>query len=185
MKIYKEQEGIDKVRIEDIIVKRFISAPSEMRKQFPTVVNSEKPIWRAIRTELYVLLVFISDEEKERIDNLIFKKYFPFPGLISSDTSVKAAFKLEGAKKIYIRDCTVNEMYSLTLEANSTVIIQNLEQTVKTIDLDIQRYTLELAYLISFGEEINSSNMYDYIDGLIAYSIEMWKSSNSAENLNG
>lgn len=36
-------------------------------------------------------------------------------------------------------------------------------------------YVVELAYIISFGDEINQANYLDFVDGLIAYSINEWR----------
>jgi hypothetical protein len=57
------------------------------------------------------------------------------------------------------------------------MIISDYKQSIKTNELGIYSYAIGLAYIISFGNEIVKDNLYDYLDGLVAYSVEKWRVS--------
>ncbi|HEX7343534.1 MAG TPA: hypothetical protein VF398_04680 [bacterium] len=177
-------EDKDQRRIEEIIQKRFGLAPEGIKTALPPILQEEKLFWACTSTQSFFVLAFVDQAGRSKIEELVTKNYFPFPGLINDKSDITAAIELEASKNIYIKDCIVSNMFSLRLKEDSTVVLENHKQTIKTNELGEYEYVLQLAYIVSFGKEINPANLFDYLDGLIAYSIELWKSNRAGGNQN-
>jgi len=170
-----KKEHIDKNRIKEIIKRRLIKIPSKVRKIFPEILSQPKISIKIIITKSYVLIVFLGPEENDRRKkDLIRKKLSTFPGLIAKDNKSKAAFRLEG-KNTLITSCTIGNMFSLSLGKDSTAILCDHKQVLDTEEFGHYEYNIELAYVISFGDEINQDSVYKYFDELVAYSIDQWR----------
>lgn len=170
MKKYQNQD-----RLSDIIHKRLISVPKNIRDSMPPIFTKDKPLWFSRMSDLYFMVVFFNASDFKRIDSLIQKGFDPFPGLITTDKDVQAAFRLEKSRNTFISNCTVKNMYGLSLGKNTSIILCNHQQSINTIEVGMLDYVVELAYIISFGDEINQANYLDFVDGLIAYSINEWR----------
>lgn len=165
-------------RIKEIIKRRLIKIPSEVRKFFPKILSQPKISIKIIKSKNYILIVFLRPEEKARRENdLIRKKLSSFPGLIAKDDKSKVAFRIE-SRNTLITSCTIKNMFSLSLGKDSTAILCDHKQILDTEDFGKYEYTVELAYVISFGDEINQANVYDYFEELVAYSIKRWREAN-------
>lgn len=163
-------------RLKEIVEKRLIKIPIEIKKLFPNILLKSGVSYYELETNDYLLLVFNDEDERQRIDELSKMGYHPFPGLIAEgSSSMPAAFKFEKSRNIYLRGSSVQYMYSLDLGKDSSIILCEHEQIIRTPELSDYRYVVDLAYLISFGEEINPVNKYDFIDELITYSIKQWR----------
>lgn len=126
-------------------------------------------------TDEFLIIDFLDDAEAKRISDLKAKNFFPFPGLIKpNDVKMSAAFRFEKTKYAFLRDCSVNNMFSFSLGKDSTIIIQDHKQLIKTEELKEFSYTIKLAYLISFGDEITQSNIHDVIRDLMLNSFKNW-----------
>ncbi|MCK4731662.1 MAG: hypothetical protein KAT65_04305 [Methanophagales archaeon] len=167
----------DQGRLKNIIEKRLLRVPSEIKKFFPPVLSKPGVSFFTFSTDTYLILAFIDEVEKKRIEKLIKKGYHPFPGLIADDTSTPVAFRFKKSRNVFLERCTVENMFSLSLGGDSTVILCNHLQSINTFELGVYRYVVQLAYIISFGSEINRDNLYDFVEDLIAYSFKQWRSS--------
>ena len=169
---------IDKNRIKEIIKKRLLKVPSEVKQSFPNILSQNKISVKIIQNNKYILIVFLnSEEEKRRKKDKIRKELSSFPGLIVKDNVSKTAFRLEN-KNTLITSCTIKNMFSLSLGKDSTAILNNHKQILDTKKYGYYEYTVDLAYVLSFGDEINQKNVYNYFDDLVVYSIEHWSNFN-------
>ncbi len=172
--------NIFKERLDNIINNRLFKVSPDIKRLFPPVLLATRVSPFQLITEKYFLLDFMDLEEELRIENLTSRGFTPFPGLIKEDESIPigVAFKLENARNTFINNCTVNNLFSLSLGQDSTVILSNHTQINNIESLGPYKYILKLVYIVSFGLQINRGNILDFIEDLIAYSINHWVSIN-------
>jgi hypothetical protein len=167
---------IESERIKTIVDKRLVHAPQEAKSAFPAVLKQKKVLWATISEPHYFLIVFLTPEEKKRVDDFVRKGLNPFPGLITT-ASKGAAFKIERSRNTSIRSSDVSNSYTMSLGPDSTVLLEDHNQSINSKDLGTVSYKIQLAYVLSYGEEINTATLYEYFDGLLAYSTNMWRGS--------
>jgi len=160
-------------RLNDILKKRLLRFGPEELKSAPSIFLEQDLSWFIYNTDTYYILALSDVNEQKRIKQLLVKKYHPFPGLIV-DRDIKAAFRIN-AKNMLFHNCSVENRYSFLLEKDTTMVLWNHTQSITTIEEGPCSYVIGLAYIISFGDEINKNNLYDFLDDLIAYSVEKWK----------
>lgn len=177
------KESIDLNRLRNLVKNRLLLVPEEIRRFLPPVLSKPKVGLFTYPTDTYFILAFVDAVERERIQKLTEKGYHPFPGLIKPHTgnSVSVAFKLANSRNVLIQANTVKNLFSFSLGKDCTLILRDHKQSINTKELGIYEYTINLAYIISFGDEINSDNLYDYVEDLIAYSFKQWRSGNVGE----
>jgi hypothetical protein len=167
---------LDKQKIDDIVHNRIIVAPLEIKHNFPEVLKVKQPQWIAYNAESYLLLAFMMNDGLTRVKKLQTQKLSPFPGLISPDDKTGAAIKVNNSRNLIVKANSVKNAYSFLLGSDSTIIVEEHGQIINTQELGVYEYTVELAFIIARGSEINLANQYDYLDGLIAYAIKTWGS---------
>jgi len=166
---------IDQQRVNTIIEKRLLQVPQQVKSFFPLVLRQRGLTRVMLPTNTYLMMAFISHAENKRIMKLRRMAGHPFPGLITSDPSQKAAFRIQNSRFTLIKDCTVKNMYAISLGTDSTIILENHTQSINSAELGPYKYLVELAYIVSFGPDITPTNIYDHINDLIAYSIGQWR----------
>lgn len=167
---------IDNVRLNNIISK-LLFVPPEIKSFLPSILSKVPVTTFTFLTDTYFLLVFIDSEAVKRIKLFLEKGFDPFPGLIKpEELSVGAAFRVEKARNTFCASNKVTNIYSFSLGKDSTIILQDHKISVNAKDIGDIEYTIDLAYIISFGDEININNFYDYIEDLVAYSFKQWRS---------
>jgi len=173
---------VDHERLKDIIEKHLLGAPNEAKMSFVPVLRNPDVSWFTFSTDKYFMLTFIDAAGKKRIDELLKISHHPFPGLIAENDSAPTAFHFEKSLNAFLKGYFVSQdMFSLSLGEDSTVILCNHTQAVETLELGEYQYVVELAYVISFGKEINTENMYDFIENSIMYSIKQWTSNDGGQ----
>ncbi|MCJ7632007.1 hypothetical protein MUP77_06390 [Candidatus Bathyarchaeota archaeon] len=161
-------EGIEE-RIRDIVQKFFSSRASF---SFPLSLSRPEDSFFSFSTNSYYVLALVNQDERKRIDNLMRRSFHPFPGLIKPDDVIAGtAFKVENARNMLIERCAVKNMFTLSLGKDCTVIITQHTQSINTSELGQYEYTIILAYIVSFGDEININNFHDYLRDTISYSL--------------
>jgi len=163
--------------VNHIILRRLIRIPPQLKKSFPPILSKPNLHWLVFSSDAFFLLVFVDNMDMDRIQGLLAKGFDPFPGLFAPNESVGAAFGVQGSRNLLIMNCAVELSFGFRLGPNSTMIISDYKQSIKTNELGIYSYAIGLAYIISFGNEIVKDNLYDYLDGLVAYSVEKWRVS--------
>lgn len=168
--------AIDYVRLRTVIEECLKQIPKTGYVHLPEVLLEKgQTRFFILSTDEFIIIDFVDDEEAKRISDLKEKNYFPFPGLIKpKQLKMSAAFRFEKAKNAFVQGCSVNNMFSFALGRDSTIIIQNHSQQIKTEELKESIYTIKLAYLISFGDEITQSNIYDVVRDLMLESFRKW-----------
>lgn len=170
--------NINPDKIKEIIEQRFTQAPAIIKKSFPDVLQNSPISWITLSPPDYLMVVFLNPGYENRIKEYTSKRYDPFPGLITLENK-GAAFRVDKSRNMLIQSCTVNNSYALSLGSDSTIILSNHKQSIKTQELGQVDYDIPLAYIVSYGDEINKATIYDYFDGLIAYSINIWRGSSA------
>lgn len=166
----------DDKRLKQIFDILFQVSQDEMTN-FPQVLRGKKVSWLPLLTADYLMLALFSPKEMERAKGLVGKGLNPFPGLISNHAG-GTAIRLDKSRQVLIQDCKVENMPSISLGSDCTIVLCGHTQMINTIELGFLAYQVELAYIISFGDEINRANMYDFLADLVAYSVSEWRSKN-------
>ena len=170
------KSGIDQVKIRNIIEECLGQIPKTQYVHLPKILLEKgQTRFLILITDDFVIIDFLDDEEAKRISELKEKNYFPFPGFIKpKQMKMSAAFRFEKTKHAIVQGCTVNNMFSFSLGKDSTIIIQDHKQLIKTEELKERSYTIKLAYLISFGDEITQLTIYDVLRDLMLESFRKW-----------
>jgi hypothetical protein len=169
-------KGIDADKLKSTIDSCLRAVPKTEYEHLPNVLL-EKGHTRFffLGNDKFLVIDFLDDEEAERIQKLSEKGLFPFPGLIKPEQlKMSAAFAFNSSRNGLVRGCSINNMFSFSMGKDSTVIIQDHRQSIKTEELGDYSYTIKLAYLLSFGEEINFENIYSFVRELILNSYKQW-----------
>ncbi len=163
--------------IDEIVTKRLIRIPEEIKSKFPNILTEEDITWSIFLTDKYAFIFFLKSRSSTKITEIIKRNYGPFPGLITTNDEKKAAFNISG-RYLYFLDCKVKNSHSFKVTSSATAIIQNLLQTIKIKELGTIENVIDLAYLIGFDDEINQDNYVEYLDDLVVYSVNFWRSQN-------
>jgi len=174
-----ESFELDTGRINNIIIKLLVSIPSELKREFPSVLLERNLNMKTVSTDKYIAIFFYSEKDIARIKQAISMWNFPFPGLLADTDNISIAFNIESSRNTYIKNCTIENAYGVKLGIDSTVIIENHFQEINIFNYGTYNYTIDLAYIISFGNYVNKVNVYEELANLISYSIETWRSNNA------
>jgi len=171
-----------KTKVQELLNNRLLSAPSEVKRIIPPITSKNSIDFYLVMTAKYILVDIMDKQEKKRITNCKNRNIFPFPGLITDSSDMKAAFMIEKGKNLLLSNNTVNNLFSFKLGKDSSIILHNHNQSINIINIGQYRYQVKLAYLITFGKEINQYNFLSFLDGLIAYSINKWRQDDAPPN---
>jgi len=165
-------------RVREIVEKYFLRIAPEVRSSIPPLFSRPGISFFSFQTNLYYILSLVNQDDKKRIENLTNKSYHPFPGLIKPDNVVSGvAFDLTRARNVLIERCAVKNMFTLSLGKDCTIIVSEHTQSINTNELGPYEYTISLAYIVSFGDEINIDNFHNYLEDVISYSFKQWRKS--------
>jgi len=167
---------VEPQKIRSIITKQLIHAPPDIKAAFPPVLRQSKVLSVIISEPDYLIVVFLTAEEEKRFNECISKQIDPLVGLITTGPE-KSAFRINKSKYAIARSCSVTNKFSLSLGPDSTIVLEDHHQIVHTDDIGTVSYTLPLAYIISYGDDIDQETVYEYLEGLVAYSANIWKES--------
>lgn len=174
--IIDKQKGnitIDTEKIKAIIEKRLVQAPPNLKATFPPVLRQDRVLSAIISRSECLIVAFLTAEEEKQYSEFVSKQIDPLVGLITTGLE-KAAFRVERAKCVTARSCTVTNSFSLSLGPDSTILIEDHHQVIQEADIGVVSYTVPLAYIVSYGDEINSSTVYAYLESLVVYSTNIW-----------
>jgi hypothetical protein len=163
--------------IDEVITSRLCECPSEIRDFLPEIVTHSSGRF-ILSTDKYLLVTLYDDPEINRIQELRQKGYPPFPGLIAKDEATPAAFALSSSKWIFLKDCSIADSYALRLGPDTTVVLDHLSHSINVQELGRYEYVIQLAYILSYGNEIAKDNVHEFLEELVIYSINRWRSEN-------
>ncbi len=170
--------SIDPEKIKLIIQRHLSQWIKDIKQKLPEVLTREPAYWATITEPEYLMIVFLTPQDQKRIKESMSKGQNPFLGLITTSGG-PAAFRLEKAKSMTIDNCRVNNSFTFSLGQDSTAILINHQQSIETKEIGQVSYIVSLAYILSYGDEINNANVYDHLDGLLAFSETIWRKVNA------
>lgn len=122
--------------------------------------------------EFYCILALVTKDEAKRLKAIVRRQEIPFPFLVKPNTSRQSvAIAFEKSRYAWIDHVSVKDMFAFSI-GNDCTIILNEVSIAKSAEFE---YTIDLAYLVTFGDEITKNNLSKFMEDLIAYSIEQWK----------
>lgn len=149
----------------------------DLAKYLPRVLTESEVHILTILSDTYFVLAFFNKTEWAKIVEFREKGVQqPLPGLIRPEAnSGSSAYSIEKTKNFLFKNNQVSNQYSFSRGKDTTILLIEHRQTMKSDELTAD-YTIGLAYLIFFGEEITSNNFYGYLEDLAAYSFKVWRS---------
>ncbi|MCK4819397.1 hypothetical protein KA005_26730 [bacterium] len=164
-------------KLNSVIKKRLTGAPPDAKSSFPKILKEKLVSWAFISESKYFLVVFLNAAEQSRIADFIKKNLNPFPGLITTGNE-GAAFKVENSRYLVVKSNNVSNSFAFSLGPDSTILLEDHRQGIKTKDFGQVDYLIPLAYILSYGDEINETTLPEYFEGLVAHSINLWMKEN-------
>ena len=71
---------------------------------------------------------------------------------------------------------TLQDGFAFSIGKDCTLIVEQLRQSIM-IENKKYQYDVDLAYVLSYGDEIKKENLLDYVNDVVSYSFEMWRKS--------
>lgn len=174
---------VEPEKMKSIIERRLVHVGPDIKAVFPPVLRQNRIRSAVILQPKYAMIVFLAEEEEKRCRERILKQSEPFPGLITTGPE-KAACRIEKAVCASARSCTITDSFGFSLGPDSTLFLEDHHQLFMTSDMDVISYTVPLAYIASYGNDIDYTTVYKYFDSLVAYSINMWREGARMKTLN-
>jgi hypothetical protein len=169
--------NIDNSKIEKLIERRIIEVPPEIKNCFPEVVRGEVR-WVAFSDDKLMFLIFLDANEMKRIEEFSKNSFDLFPGFITTNEEIGAGIRLTNSKYAFFSGNSISGMYSFSVGHDSSFVVKDHRQSLKTNELGEINYTIPLAYVVSFGEDISETNIYETLEELVSYSIKAWRENN-------
>lgn len=158
-----------KNKIQSIIESRIFKASASVKKHFPKSVANGTGFFVSFGNEKLHVIIFLDNSERAALESRLKNKYDPFPGLITTESGVGAAFRMKNSKNAIIEHCTVKNSYALSLGSNSSIVLIDHNQEINTKELGVVKYKIDLAFIISFPEDQNLFDPAEAFDDLISY----------------
>jgi hypothetical protein len=164
-------------KIKGILKRRLLPILPDLNIGFPNILSEESPKLLLFGDGHLFGVVFIDDTQIKTIMDYQKRGLWYFPGFITTDTTVPAAFRVENVRNNIFSGNTVKNSTSFFIGSDSTLIIIDHTQFLRQAEMGEIEYKIPLAYLVSFGSKITFENAYDYLEDLVAYSVSKWRKS--------
>jgi hypothetical protein len=166
--------NIDNSKIKKLIERRIIEVPPEITNCFPEVLQGDVR-WVGFSDDKLIYLMFLDAKEMARIEEFSEKGFDLFPGFITTNEEIGAGIRLTNTKYGFVSGNSISGMYSFSVGHDASFVVQDHRQSLKTNELGEIKYTIPLAYVVSFGEDISETNIYETLEELVSYSIKAWR----------
>jgi len=163
-------ENIDQ-EIQSIVDSRIFKAATSIKAKFPESISTGTGFYVNFGNEKFHIVVFLDNSERGALEDRLSKRYDPFPGLLTTEDGVGAAFRLENIKNSIIKSCVVKNSYALSLGKNTSIVLIDHTQEVDTQEMGLVKYVIDLAFIISFPDDSPTFSLRDSFDDLISYYI--------------
>jgi hypothetical protein len=157
--------------IQNIVDSRIFKAAHSIKKYFPKSISGGTGFYVNFGNEKLHVIIFLDDSERIPLNERLQNKYDPFPGLLTTEEKVGAAFRFENSKNCIIEQCTVSNSYALSLGKNSSIILVDHSQEINTQELGVLKYKIDLGFIITFPDDSSPFDLKDAFDDLISYYI--------------
>ena len=138
---------------------------------FPKSISSGSGFYLSFGNEKLHAIIFLDRSEKNSLDARLKNQYDPFPGLLTTEEGIGAAFRFENSKNCIIESCTVKNSYTLSLGKNSSIVLVDHNQEINTKELGALKYKIDLGFVITFPDDSTPFDLKDAFDDLISYYI--------------
>ena len=162
---------ISNQEIHNIVNSRIFKAADSVKKHFPQSISSGSGFYLSFGNEKLHAIIFLDRSEKKSLDDRLKKQYDPFPGLLTTEEGIGAAFRFENSKNCIIESCAVTNSYALSLGKNSSIVLVNHNQEINTKELGALKYKIDLGFIITFPDDTTPFDLKDAFDDLISYYI--------------
>jgi hypothetical protein len=160
--------------VAEIIDRRLVRVPPTIREKFPEPARLRPNEWIAYADDAMLAVFFVSGADRDRALANSGQGLDPFPGLITHDKAQKVVWLFNKTRFALLRGCNVAGLISFNFGPDSSAILVNHSMDVPTAELGRVKYTIPLAYLMSFGEITTPENIYQKFEELVSYSVDKW-----------
>jgi len=164
-------------QVRDLVERRLLRNPPDLDKYLPPILLKPNVTSFTYWKDNYFILALVEEDRKRELKKNITEYGDPFPGLVKPEhIGGSVAIRVENSRNGMLDHNSTN-MFFLSLGKDCTLIVMDHKQSIKT-DRGVIEYFIDLAYIVSFGDEIKPYNLLNYLDDLMAYSLKQWKSGN-------
>jgi hypothetical protein len=151
-------------------------SPKTIRPKLPHILSKSDVSLFTFATNEYVLFSFIDEASKKRIKELQTKKIHPFPFLIRPTKSDACVFfnLANGTKNVQIGRLALKGGFGFSIGKDCTLVVDEVKQSAKWKNIGKYEYKIDLAYVISFGIEVNGNTVSKFLKDLVMYSLRNW-----------
>ena len=164
-------------QVESFVRKNLLHAPPEIKNKFPRILSKHDVSIFVFSTVNYMIVAFLDSREKERVIGLRNKNTHPFFALVKPpNVDAPAFFRLDaGTRNTYVGKMTLKDGFGFSIGKDCTLVIEELRQSVLLKEEERYQYDIDLAYVVSFGNEIKKENVLQFLKDIISYSFEIWR----------
>ena len=162
-------------QVRTLVERRLLRNPPDLYKYLPPILLKPNVTSFTYWADNYFILALVNNDKKRELKKNITAYGNPFPGLIKPEhLSGPVAIRVENSRNGMLDHNSTN-VFFLSLGKDCTLIVRDHTQKTRT-DRGVIEYFVDLAYIVSFGDEIKPYNLLNYLDDLMAYSLKQWKS---------
>jgi hypothetical protein len=167
----KDTMTIPNQEIHNIVNSRIFKAADSVKMHFPRSISTGSGFYLSFGNEKLHAIIFLDRSEQKPLDERLKNQYDPFPGLLTTEEGIGAAFRFENSKNCIIESCHVANSYALSLGKNSSIVLINHSQEIHTKELGSLKYRIDLGFIVTFPDDITLFDLEDAFDDLISYYI--------------
>jgi len=165
-------------RAKNIVKERLLSIPEELKKYVPPILFQEDLAFYTKMTTNYFIFVCTSPQKRAIFETMEKAIGTPFPHLITTHKTKKHMFYVDRARNTAIGKMTldVGPTHSFYIGRDSTLLLYDIRQKGIDKKLGDFQYDIDVAFIVSIGDEIRYDNLLVFFESLIAFAFKTWKS---------
>jgi hypothetical protein len=157
------------------LAENLLDVSDTKKKALPKILSKPNVSIFTFATKDYLIFSFIDSVERKRIEDLKERRIHPFPFLIRPTNSKGFVFfNLKGVRNFQLGKLALQDGYGFSLGGDCTLVVDEVKQTGEMKDIGKYEYIIDLAYVISFGDEITGKTIPKYLEDLVVYSLKNW-----------
>ena len=164
------------MKMQSFLTENLLRAPAEIKRIGPSILSIEGVSILIFSAPDYLIIDFLKPIDRDRIRQLQRQNINPFFPLIKPREIEGPVFFSLGDKSrnIYFGKTTLKDGFGFAIGKDCTLILEEVTQSVLIKGVRNES-TIDLAYIISFGDQINKENVIDFLSDAVSYSFEIWR----------
>ena len=131
--------------IRPIVERRLLHVPDTLKAGFPTILRA--PVnWLSFGDDRLLALVFLTTDDIRRVQIFTREKLDPFPGLLTTERTLPAAFRFDRSRFGLVEGCSVRNSISFSVGVDTTFAVVNHSISIDTQEKGQVSYSIPLGY---------------------------------------